>query len=1767
MANRDVNLIIRAKNEASKTLGGVTDAIKLLKDAQDRLVTSADGADQSVASLSGELDRLKTAAEAAEQLKKVEAILGTMGATVDKLKNELTSAEQKMTQLGSESAATAKKITDLEAEAAKLTQRQKAEKTAADEAAKAAQKQAAAYQELKKAKAALAQANALPPARADRSQIITAAQTTVTDKQGIFDAATAGSTKANEVLKETARQIKVVNQNIKELRTSQTALAVDTEKTKGAIQRQTDAVTKAEVEFSAVTADFASASAGLNAFGLTADTAQAKSAGLMAQIERLGAVMKGIGRYSTGGGSFTDPKSAGQMQKLNADRDAALATQQLLQAEARNLSAQIKLATGDTTELVQRFQQVTGAAGAAKAEVAQLAAQMHKMSGTGNVATPTLDRENQLLKMKSDALRGVKAAADNAAPSIRRVGAASAEAAGGMIKLNHESRQAMSVFQRIRGEVLALASAYVGLFGTINSVGTVISSFQTMEAAQNRLGVVFGQDQQKTGVELQWLAAQASRLGIEFGALSNQYSKFAVSANAANFSSAETRKIFIALAEAGRVNKLSLDDMNGVFLAATQMIQKSKVSAEELRQQMAERLPGAVNIFADALGVTTAELSKMMEQGQVLADSSTMVKFADELTKKFGPQLAKSLSGTSKLIGDFRNNLFQGSLQAANGGFIDAFNRMLGKMNAFFKSREGHDFFMSLGAAAGRVADLIGYFVDNLDTVKTVLMAIVQVKFAQWLYGVIMGIKEKIAALAIARAETAAFAAAQAAAGVQTVTFASRLTAAAGSVLTFAGSLAAGVMRAAAFTGSLFQSAAGVVAFGARLIGATAQTFIFFRSMDGGVARSLIFAQSLRTVTGALASFSFSAVGARLRTIALGAGFGIARVGAIALAGGMAVARAGVSLLSATIAALGGPLGILLTIASFFAVPMFAEWIGGVDGANRAADEHQRIMSAVLEQYGLLKGKTDDWARAVKSVSLDQANANLREMADRYEKLKNAAANQATSTLATSFSYVGGFDGQAAALTRDLRSAGEALRDNTMGIDDYIAKLKDLYEQVGDNQYMQSYIENLLKSARAARDGGRDFSLAAEIANGFGSTIDLVARGLGILPDRLEDVAEANNDHRESTEKNTTAQSDFAKSITDVRELVPQLADEMARLKKITDLTSASWTALAAAFKTGDMSNVLEVLKLWGQGISGNLSAFAAQEQNRIDGVVTGGLVGKIIGIESNGVHDAQNPNSTATGAGQFIEETWLDLFRKYFPEEARTMTEPAILELRKNSDISAKMVNFYLAENAKSLQRAGVAVNDANLYLAHFLGPGGAAAVLKAAPGTALTSVLGADQIAANPTILGGGRTTSDVIDWAKGKMGAGMTQPEIDAQVGIAQALVDAQKKVTDELEKQRVETEKSLSDMGFENTLLSMRLAGGDKEAFIEERIRALKEQNKDLTAEQERSARVMLATQYDLNKAIEAEKEGKKDIEAITGKISALEDQRASLLERRGMYEQAGDSGKVTQIDGQVTALNFKLTEAIDNAIAMYRAIGGDAADAAIAKLETTKAGIENVGYGIQQTRFSAEEMKQSVFGMLENGFVGVFDTLAQAIANGENAVKSLGTAFQQMAGQVLIELGQMILKQLLFNAISGMVNGIMDGLGFALPGLGLGGSAAAAVLHSGGIAGQSPTDGHRNVSPAWFANAARYHSGGIAGVKPGEVPAILEAGEEVLTEDDPMHSRNRGKGKDSGKANIRILNLFDVGSLLSEALKTVDGEDAILNHVRANPGAYKQAMGG
>jgi len=152
-------------------------------------------------------------------------------------------------------------------------------------------------------------------------------------------------------------------------------------------------------------------------------------------------------------------------------------------------------------------------------------------------------------------------------------------------------------------------------------------------------------------------------------------------------------------------------------------------------------------------------------------------------------------------------------------------------------------------------------------------------------------------------------------------------------------------------------------------------------------------------------------------------------------------------------------------------------------------------------------------------------------------------------------------------------------------------------------------------------------------------------------------------------------------------------------------------------------------------------------------------LVSRIIGIESGGNPSARNPLSSATGAGQFIESTWLDTISKARPDLVAGKSRQEILDLRLDPAISREMTEAYAADNGSILHHNGFPVTPGNAYLAHFAGPQGALKVLNAAPQTPIVDVLGGGVVKANPFLSG--KSAGDVIAWANRKMAGGAPVP----------------------------------------------------------------------------------------------------------------------------------------------------------------------------------------------------------------------------------------------------------------------------------------------------------------------------------------------------------------------------------------------------------------------
>lgn len=162
---------------------------------------------------------------------------------------------------------------------------------------------------------------------------------------------------------------------------------------------------------------------------------------------------------------------------------------------------------------------------------------------------------------------------------------------------------------------------------------------------------------------------------------------------------------------------------------------------------------------------------------------------------------------------------------------------------------------------------------------------------------------------------------------------------------------------------------------------------------------------------------------------------------------------------------------------------------------------------------------------------------------------------------------------------------------------------------------------------------------------------------------------------------------------------------------------------------------------------------------------------------------------SSATGLYQFTEQTWLQMVRDNGSQygvgdlagkiETRTdgslavrdrATRQHILALRKNPELSAAMAAEYASDNKEYLaDRVGGSIGRTELYMAHFLGAGGAAEFLQAKAGNpqAKAASLLPEAAAANRSVFydvnGKARTVSQIYDRFAAKMeGKGIELPE---------------------------------------------------------------------------------------------------------------------------------------------------------------------------------------------------------------------------------------------------------------------------------------------------------------------------------------------------------------------------------------------------------------------
>ena len=149
-----------------------------------------------------------------------------------------------------------------------------------------------------------------------------------------------------------------------------------------------------------------------------------------------------------------------------------------------------------------------------------------------------------------------------------------------------------------------------GIFFGIQGIRSVIQTTRDLDLLRSSI-----EGLTKSTQDWEYLRKEAERTGTSFKTLAGAYKNFYSSANMAGFNKNQIQEMFSDVLTAGRGVGVSQQQMGMALLAMEQMLSKGKVSMEELRRQLGNAMPGAFELAAKAMGVTTEQLNELVEKG------------------------------------------------------------------------------------------------------------------------------------------------------------------------------------------------------------------------------------------------------------------------------------------------------------------------------------------------------------------------------------------------------------------------------------------------------------------------------------------------------------------------------------------------------------------------------------------------------------------------------------------------------------------------------------------------------------------------------------------------------------------------------------------------------------------------------------------------------------------------------------------------------------------------------------------------------------------------------------------------------------------------------------------------------------------------------------------------------------------------------------------------------------------------------------------------
>lgn len=265
----------------------------------------------------------------------------------------------------------------------------------------------------------------------------------------------------------------------------------------------------------------------------------------------------------------------------------------------------------------------------------------------------------------------------------------------------------------------SLSSAAVKTAGAFISFQAVLSAYQRvlevgLQRASSERSIDFVFDKDANQVK-EFTKSLAQTTGLDIAELQSQFAGFGASAKE-SMGIQGSEELFKNMIGYARLMGRSEEEIKRALTALSQMAGKGQVMAEELKGQLAEAVPGMVQVFAKATGKTEQELFDAMKKG-ALKSADTLQKVTQELNKQITAKGGwKAISeSTQAQLGNLKNSwnttldsIFRGS----EDGLQDFTRSLTNLLNALGGTGK------TLGESFGSLMSDMAHGVDNLTDIS-----------------------------------------------------------------------------------------------------------------------------------------------------------------------------------------------------------------------------------------------------------------------------------------------------------------------------------------------------------------------------------------------------------------------------------------------------------------------------------------------------------------------------------------------------------------------------------------------------------------------------------------------------------------------------------------------------------------------------------------------------------------------------------------------------------------------------------------------------------------------------------------------------------------------------------------------------------------------------------------------------------------------------------------------------------------------------------------